>query len=302
MSIQSPHLTHVNIKTRFDLGLKITELELEVTDLPSAFENYKIVSLTDFHCGVYTNPNVIDSAISLTKSENPDLIFMLGDYVHSGRQEFKLAILKLLGIRRSRYREYRRGALNAAKILGSKLKDLTPVDGIYSVWGNHDYIEGLWILNCTLPKSINHLKNETVTIYRHAHGQDQKLSIFGLDDVRYGKPDFSALTNSDFENAEIKIMLSHNPDFVLLPDAHVVKNFNLILSGHTHGGQVCLPGQTPIKTETRQRNYHSGFYRYSGSPFYIANGIGCSGLPLRLNCPPEMVVVTLKSKVGSVGA
>lgn len=276
---------------RISDGIKITQLNLYLKDLPECYSGYKISSLTDFHYGIYTNEKVILNSIKITNEFNPNLVLSLGDYVHSGREELKMALLKLLGMKHSKYREYRRSALKSAKRLSKILSTLSPSDGIFSVWGNHDYIEGIWILECCLPKTINHLKNQSHIINKSGH----TLSITGIDDTRYGKPDLNIIKDDQVSKSDIKIFLSHNPDFVLLDNSDLIKDFDLLLSGHTHGGQICFPGQTPVVTETKQKKYFSGFYRYNDAAFYIANGIGCSGLPLRLNCPPEIVNITLKN-------
>ena len=273
----------------------ITRLEVLVDDLPLAFDNFKIVALTDFHYGCYTNPKIIEQSLDIANKISPDLIFLLGDYVHSGRQEIKLTLLKYLGLRRSGYLKYRRSAFKSGKLLGELLKSLKPKHGIFSVWGNHDYLESCWMLERLLPPNIKHLKNETKLIEIERDGIRSRLGIFGLDDVREGQPDISPMNTSDFDGSDLKILLSHNPDFVTLPNSELARSVNLILSGHTHGGQICLPGGTPLKTETEQNNYRSGFYRFGESPFYISNGIGCSGLPLRLFCPPEVVEIVFRT-------
>ena len=286
----------VDIHNSFRSGIKITHLNINLESLPESFKNYKIASLTDYHFGCYTNPRVIEKAFELVNDYNPNLIFSLGDYIHSGRQEFKLFLAKIFGIRSTKYREYRRFALQHAKGISSLLNKLNPEDGILSVWGNHDYIEGNWILRSALPKHITHLNNQSKEIIIDPSDPKAKIIVYGIDDFRYGKPDLGFIKNSKNSEFPVKILLSHNPDFVLLPDAHCINNFSIILSGHTHGGQVCLPGGIPIKTETWQRRYYSGFYNFRDSGFYISNGIGCSGLPLRLNCPPELVFIEFKSK------
>ncbi len=286
----------IEMESRIDSTIRRTSITLKIKELPSDLCGYKISALTDFHYGCYTNPSVIKKCLEITKNENPDLILMLGDFVHSGRQKVRLAYLKLIGMRKSKYREYRRLALQSAKSLSELFSQLTPKDGIYSVWGNHDYIEGIWILKSVLPKTIHHLKNQNALISKKVNGKDFTLGIYGLDDIREGEPVMEGLSNPDFKNADFKIFLSHNPDFVKLKNHDLAKDVDIILSGHTHGGQVCLPGQIPMKTETKQRKYYAGGYRFGRSLFYISNGIGCSSLPIRLFCPPEIVTITLNTQ------
>lgn len=286
---------NIEISYHTHQGIQQTYITIGIPHASRELASYRIAVLTDFHYGCYTNPRVVHRAIELVQQHSPQLILSLGDYIHSGREEYKLALVKLLGLKKSKYREYRRSALTYAKELAHLLRSLNPKDGIISVWGNHDYIEGRWILESVLPSHIKHLTNDTHLITPDPKTKE-KIIIYGIDDYRYGKPDLSILSHDPYQNDSscIRILLSHNPDFVLLPHIELVKNFSMILSGHTHGGQVCLPGGSPIKTETRQRNYYSGFYKLRGSPFYIPNGIGCSGIPLRLNCPPEIVFLQFK--------
>ncbi|HMO17610.1 MAG TPA: metallophosphoesterase [Oligoflexia bacterium] len=282
-------------------GFKITELELQIKNLSTEFECYQAIQLSDLHLGAYTSPDLIDKAIDISMSLKPNIFLLTGDYVHVGRKEVRELLFKAFGPEVSRFRHYRRLARHAAISLSEKLERLEAPDGILGIWGNHDYLEGIRTLKKYLPRSIKWLRND-VHLIKRGH---TSLIISGIDDFRYGDPNLAKMknsinetekqvTNSDITlSSAVKIILSHNPDSVLLPDSELLKEYDLMLSGHTHGGQICLPGSIPVKSETKQKKFRSSLCHFGKLPIYISNGIGCSGIPLRLFCPPEIVVVRL---------
>lgn len=279
-------------------GFKYTEIDIKGTAIPDALHDFHFVQISDPHFGVYTSAEVVEKSIQISNSLAPNVILLTGDYVHVGRQEVRTMMYKVLGPSISRYAQYRRLARRAAQHFGEILETIPSETTILGIWGNHDYLEGKRTIQRYLPERICWLENQSIQLNIKNH----TIVVSGLDDYRLGNPDIKQTVtniinpNTDQKEPVFKLFLSHNPDAVLLKDNNLLSDYHLMLSGHTHGGQICLPGSIPLKTETKQRKLRRGKGEFNKLPVYISNGIGCSGLPLRLFCPPEIVSIRLKSK------
>ena len=158
-------------------------------------------------------------------------------------------------------------------------------DPIYGVLGNHDTI-------CMVPgmeeMGIRMLQNEAETIVRG----DQRIHLAGIDDAHYYRVDNIEKVASQFPHDEFSILLSHTPE-IYRQAAHA--DFNLMLSGHTHGGQICLPGSIPITlSSVLPRRMGSGSWKYHDMVGYTSVGAGSVIVPVRLNCLPEMTLHHLR--------
>ena len=133
------------------------------------------------------------------------------------------------------------------------------------------------------------LVNESVRIER----DNQHLILAGLDDVAWGKPNLSQAVP---ENPDAPVLLMvHEPDYVTRMMMHPRgKLVDLVLSGHTHGGQIRFPGLPPLALPPMGKLYPEGHYFVGQTQLYVNRGIGTVGLPLRFNCPPEITVATLQ--------
>jgi uncharacterized protein len=154
-------------------------------------------------------------------------------------------------------------------------------DPVYGVLGNHDTV-------CMVPgmeeMGIRMLLNESETIIRG----DQRIHLAGIDDAHYYRVDNIEKAASDFPHDAFSILLSHTPE-VYRQAAHA--DFNLLLSGHTHGGQICLPGSIPITLDSvLPRHMGSGPWRYQNLIGYTSVGAGTVIVPVRLNCYPEITL------------
>jgi len=175
----------------------------------------------------------------------------------------------------------------------AELDDLLPAldcpHGVLGVLGNHDFLE------CAPPlerRGVRMLLNEAVCIRRAG----APLWIVGVDDAHfYGLDDLSRATR-DIPPGEPRILLSHSPELVAEAGRHGI---NLMLSGHTHGGQIRLPGGfAPMLNISCSRRYGRGAWRYGELQGYTSAGLGCSGLDVRFNCPPEIVIHVLRGSSG----
>jgi hypothetical protein len=177
--------------------------------------------------------------------------------------------------------------LDANKKLQELVTHIHARDGIYGILGNHDCIE---IAPELEDSGIYMLINDSESIERGG----AILYLAGVDDVHYYKCHSLPDASKDIPKNGFSILLSHSPEIVKEMGAHT---FDLCLCGHTHGGQVCLPGIGAIFTHARvPREFASGFWQYKGMTGYTTNGAGSSGVPVRFFCPPEMVLLTLRNK------
>jgi len=284
----------VKLKEVVKRPFRITELEIPVPNLDPSLDGFLIVQLADLHAGVYTSNELLEKAITYTASLNPNLILHTGDFVHTGRHDVRELLFKAFGPNVSRFRHYRRLARFYSKELSIMLASLKPSHGSYLVWGNHDYIEGLRTIKRYLPEGIAILKNSSSVV----PNTENQIIVSGLDDFRYGEPSISetvsGLKELQSPKGAFKILLNHNPDALFAKDKKLLEDYSLILCGHTHGGQVCLPGSVAITTQTKSRKYHRGLDKLGASTYvYTSRGVGCAGIPMRLFCDPEIVVVRL---------
>lgn len=160
--------------------------------------------------------------------------------------------------------------------------------GVYAVLGNHDLTSAEAALRRGLQRAgITLLVNEGVLVQKGgAH-----LFVAGLDECGRGAPDLDRAMQNRAAETAVTILLVHQPDYadVTAQDGRTA----LQLSGHTHGGQVRLPFWGPIILPTYGKKYHSGLYQVGKMWVYTNRGLGVNGMPVRLNCPPEVTLLTL---------
>jgi len=246
------------------LNVKIKSINLSFSDLPEAFDNYRILFISDLH--IDGLEGLAERLIKLVSSLKVDACLLGGDY------------------RMEMYGQF----FKAAKKLREIFKHTNARDGVFGILGNHDCLEITPELeDC----GICMLINESFLLERDG----AKLCIVGVDDPHYYKC-------SDIEKAlrevpfdAFSILLSHSPEIIKELDG---KKIDLCLCGHTHGGQIRLPGIGPVFTHIKlPRRFSAGLWQYNSTIGYTSNGAGCSGVPVRFNCSPEIVLLTLsKSK------
>jgi predicted MPP superfamily phosphohydrolase len=233
--------------------------ELRFAALPSLFDGYTILHISDMH--VETSKAAMQHLTELVDGMQYDLCVLTGDYRGKTFGPFEAA---LEGVARVR----------------SHLKP-----PIYGVLGNHDTIQMVPALEAM---GIRMLLNECEVITRG----DQRIHLAGIDDAHFFRVDNIEKAASQIPKEEFSILLSHTPE-VYRQAAHA--NFSLMLSGHTHGGQLCLPGSIPIKLEAvLPRRMGAGAWHYHNMSGYTSVGAGSSVLAVRLNCPPEITLHCLR--------
>lgn len=244
-------------------SLKIARCSVELRNLPKTFDGMTIAFLSDFHCGDLTPPAFLEKAVSVTNQLKPDLILLGGDYI-SHHTTFIRAIGRILGRLTCRF-------------------------GVYAVLGNHDYwVDEKAIRSMLRDSRAMDLTNDGVWL---TIGMS-RIRIAGVGDLWEDKQDLAAAL-ADAGESDVAILLSHNPDYApQISD----KRVKLVLSGHTHGGQICLPGLGPLITNSKYGNrLASGLIPFGSFQLYVSRGLGTVVVPLRYNCPPEITLLTLKS-------
>jgi len=233
--------------------------DIRFKSLPPLFEGFTILHISDLH--VDMNEVAMNRLIELVGSMQYDVCVLTGDYRGRTIGPFQ-------------------PALDGVARVGTHLKQ-----PIYAVLGNHDTIQMVPGLEAM---GIRVLLNECETIVR----KDQRIHLAGIDDAHFFRVDNIEKAALSIPRGEFSILLSHTPEvYRQAADA----NFDLMLSGHTHGGQICLPGSIPIKLEAvLPRRMGAGPWQYSNMIGYTSVGAGSSVVPVRLNCPPEITLHHLR--------
>jgi predicted MPP superfamily phosphohydrolase len=234
---------------------------LEFSNLPQAFDNFAILHLSDLH--VELSEAAMRRLVSMVGDLRYDICVLTGDY------------------RGKTYGPFQR-SLKGVNELVKKLKG-----PLYGVLGNHDTIQ----MAPSLEKmGIRMLFNECEIISRG----DNHIYLAGVDDAHFYRADDIAKAAMRIPSDTFSILLSHTPEVF---DRAARARFDLMLSGHTHGGQLCLPGGIAIKLEARlPRKMGAGPWRHLNMTGYTSVGVGTSLLPVRLNCPPEVTLHTLRRR------
>jgi predicted MPP superfamily phosphohydrolase len=232
---------------------------LRFAELPPAFDGFTILHISDLHADM--NEVAMGNLIQLVGGMQYDLCVLTGDYRGKTFGPFEPALEWMAKVR-------------------AQLKE-----PIFGVLGNHDTIQMVPTMEAM---GIRILLNECETIVRG----DQRIYLAGIDDAHFYRVDNIEKAASQIPKSAFSMLLSHTPE-VYRQAAHA--NFNLMLSGHTHGGQICLPGSIPIKLEAvLPRRMGAGAWRYQTMIGYTSVGAGSSVLPVRLNCPPEITLHCLR--------
>jgi uncharacterized protein len=246
--------------------------EIRLRRLPESFAGFRIAQITDIHFGPYMGKHGVERAVRLAREFKPDLVVLTGDFVsHPFGQDYGPA-----------------GAHHAE-----------PCADVFATWkgvpiaavlGNHDWWNGPEIVaGALVDRGIKVMRNHAFPFER---GGD-RLWIAGVDDVFEGQADLSK-TLASVPNSEATVLLAHEPDYA---DYTARFPVDLQLSGHSHGGQVRVPGMGPIILPDLGRKYHSGLNRVGQLQVYTNRGLGVIDPPVRLNCAPEVTCITLQKEV-----
>ena len=245
--------------------LRIKNLVIESDKIPSDFENMKIIFFTDIQMDYFYTKNRkrIRKIVDFINQEKPDVILFGGDYINKAR---------------------------GTEAVFEELKLLKAEKGIYSVYGNHDYYDYKKITSRLKDLGIHILKNDSIKLVT----ENGIIVIAGIDDYLRGEPDAEkALGNS---GGNFTVLLCHNPDYFEIMSKEAKEKADIILSGHTHGGQLNLFGFAPFVPSRYGSKYRYGLKETENGRIYISSGLGGVVFPMRFMAKPEIVNLILRKK------
>ena len=240
--------------------IEVRHNHIRLPKIPKAFDGFVILHLSDLH--VDMNQGAMEHLRGILQEIKYDLCVFTGDY------------------RGKSFGPYQEALLGMARVCAELRKPL------YGVLGDHDTIRmtpGLEEIG------IRMLLNESITIER----DNQHIYLAGIDDAHFYGADNIEKAASEIPRDEFSILLSHTPE-IYRQAAYA--DFDLLLSGHTHGGQICLPSRIPLTLDSvLPRHMGSGAWKYNDMIGYTSVGAGSSIVPARFNCPPEITLHHLNS-------
>jgi uncharacterized protein len=240
----------------------VTEHELPVIGLDPRLDGVRIAQLSDIHVGSMTPPAHVRAAVALANQARPDVVVMTGDYVCWRRHEVEEAEEQLAGLRARR---------------------------VVTVLGNHDYFTWGQGMTAALEKNgYDVLKNQHVTVELGG----ARLNIVGVDDPVTRHHDLDAAF-AGVPEGEARLVLCHCPEEA---PGLAERGADLVVSGHTHGGQIYIRGITDRIAKRMGRRYLSGMYEVGRTRLYVTPGIGFSGVTYRggAGTAAEVAVFTLR--------
>ena len=240
---------------------RIIRQQIPVANLPTAFDGYRIVQLSDIHCGPFTPARRVDRWVDRANGLGGDLVAVTGDLITSGR-DYTQAVAESLG-------------------------RLRAPDGVYGCMGNHDYFtDGEAFVRLLEDNGLILLRNRGLKLERGG----QAIYLAGVDDTWTGRANIVRALHDREARAPV-VLLAHDPALFARAAKHGVA---LTLSGHTHGGQVAFPLAPKRWNLARfMTPFTTGIYRLGPSFLYVNRGLGTTGPPVRLGVRPEITVFTL---------
>ncbi|WP_207711377.1 metallophosphoesterase [Clostridioides difficile] len=228
--------------------------------IESKSESVKVVQISDTQIGSFYSTKNLKKVANKINTLNPDIIVFTGDLIdYSNKNPSVDEITTILS------------SMNARL-------------GKFSVFGNHDYMYKLprYYRQIMKNSNFNLLVNENKKIKLK---DDKYINILGVDEILNGNPNIKYL-ESQIDNKSFNLLLAHEPDLV---DMLSKDTMNLVLSGHSHGGQIRLPIKGALVTPPYGRKYTKGFYDINGNHLYVSSGLGSTKLPFRFFNIPEII-------------
>lgn len=245
----------------FTADPEITQTTIQMRRLPAPFEGLRIVHLSDIHLSLFTPIEEVQRVVELANAQRPDLIALTGDYV-----TFSPTYI-----------------WPAARALGRLRARL----GIFAVLGNHDF-------RVSADEMTHALCAQHIRVLRNSHyplpSGRGALWILGVDDLWGAFDDLESAMDA-VPSRDPKILLCHNP--LAIGDAARL-GIDLMLSGHTHGGQVRLPLLRSLYRSKIGERFIDGWNQLGDTQIYVSRGIGKVVVPVRLACPPEIACLCLR--------
>lgn len=249
----------------------VVNVDIELNNLNLAFNNYKIINLTDIHIGQWLNPEYLEGVVEYVNTLKPDMITLTGDYVSYILEGYEEDLKK-------------------------SFKKLKAKDGKLAVLGNHDHWLGASEIRNILKKAdVKDLSNDVYTLKKSEKNDNHEklLNIAGVDSYTVGADNLDSVLKK-LPNQGAAILLAHEPDFAKISSES--ERFGLQISGHSHGGQFIIPGTNiaPFRGPKSTR-YPVGKYKVKNMIQYTSRGLGTNTFWMRINCKPEITLFHLKS-------
>jgi hypothetical protein len=240
--------------------LRIEEHEVILPGLPPAFEGFRLMQLSDLHCDLEVG--IMNSIREVITRTPHDAVVLTGDYHNKVSKPFERSLAEMIRL----------------------IPHLHPLR--FAIPGNHDFLEMVAPLE---EAGLPFLLNETLPIERDG----DRLWICGIDDPHFIRTHDLAKARMGIPEGEIAILLSHSPETYSEGASH---GYQLHLSGHTHGGQICAPGGIPLYRNAPgcRREHLAGSWREGSMVGYTSRGTGAAGVAARFHCPPEISVHILR--------
>jgi len=241
---------------------RVRRRNVKIANLPRQFDGYRIGQLSDVHCGPHTPPERVAQWVERLNELDLDLMTVTGDLITSG-SSYVATVSKVLGGLRAR-------------------------DGVFACMGNHDYFtDGEHFVRELSEAGLTVLRNQGVLVER----EGARLYVAGVDDTWTERHDV-AQALADRPASVPTVLLAHDPNLFVEAKTH---NVELTLSGHTHGGQLAIPGFRRLSLARFITEFTGGLYRRGSSWLYVNRGAGTTGPPVRIGAPAELAVLTLRS-------
>ena len=248
--------------------LTINDYKIENTDIPESFTGTRIVQFSDVHYGTGFNKHKLNKLINQINSLKPDIVVFTGDLID---KDYKVSDKDV-------------------KILIDNFRKINSKLGKYAIVGNHDSSQDEYE-NIIYDSEFRLLKNNYDTIYNN---ENSPILIYGFDSSLEGSPNAKGLNEKEASNVPYKIVAVHEPDYI--------KNFiydydvDLILSGHSHNGQINIPLIKKLYLPEGSKDYYNKNYVINNIPVYISNGVGNTFIDFRLFTTPSINIYRLYNK------
>jgi hypothetical protein len=253
---------------------QVTRIDIRLPGLPHEFDGFTIAQLSDFHYEDRFSVVPIRKGVELVNGLHPDLIVLTGDFV----------TVPLGDYHRSTASRFAKNSGPCAEVLGK----LQAPAGKFAVLGNHDgSSDPSYVVHALQGHGISVLMNRSLPLERGK----ARIWLAGIDDVLEGRPDLAAALRP-IPAGEVTILLAHEPDFA---DEVAFAPVDLQLAGHSHGGQIWIPGIGAPWLPQLARKYPRGLYQIGKLILYTNLGLGTIRMPVRINCPPEVTFITLRA-------
>ncbi len=269
--------------------VRVEYADVYLADLPEAFSGTKILFLSDLHVCNLCSPEKAAALVNQLQALKPDLLLLGGDYSSLDAVDYIRALTGSTPFAKAKT------ALSARRDqFFLMIRSFEAPLGKYAVPGNHDY-ELRDLDKAAELGGLTLLRNSGKVLSRDG----RKVIIAGLDDWKVGEQDVEKIASA-VRGSDCVILISHNPDalpsVLSQPSSDEKPWADLMLSGHTHGGQMALFGRGLFSHSIYGNRYLSGWYAEGGSLLLVSNGVGDYMLPMRLGAPPQAQLITLYKK------